>query len=307
MFRRSILTISTLALFANLVSAQDKPNFSGTWKMDASKSDFGPMPSPSKMERTIDHKDPMLTFKSVQTTDNGEQTSETKYMTDGTDSVNKQRGADVKSVAKWDANKLVVKTKREAQGMEISITETWTLAEGGKVLNIVNNINTPQGDFEIKLVMLAASTASAPAATPAAAAMSGKPNFTGEWKLNIAKSSFGPMPPPTSQTLKIKHTDPEIVSVTDQDGADGKTSVTIKYKTDGTESTNDIRGSKAKSAGKWEGDALVVVTKLDFQGMDITLNNNMKLAADGKTMNTVTKIITPQGEFEQAYLFEKIN
>ena len=153
MFRRSILTLSTLALFANVLTAQDKPNFSGTWKMDASKSDFGPMPSPSKMERTIDHKDPTLSFKSTQTTDNGEQTSEMKYMTDGSDSVNKQRGAEVKSVAKWEAGKLVVKSKRETQGMEISITETWSLAEDGKVLNVVNNIDTPQGNFEIKLVL----------------------------------------------------------------------------------------------------------------------------------------------------------
>ena len=134
-----------------------------------------------------------------------------------------------------------------------------------------------------------------------------KPNFSGEWKLNVDKSTFGPMPPPTSQVLKIEHTDPEVVSTTDQDGVEGKTSVTIKYKTDGTESTNDIRGAKAKTAGKWEGEALVVVTKLDFQGMDITLNNNMKLGADGKTLNTVTKIITPQGEFETAYVFEKVD
>ena len=39
----------------------------------------------------------------------------------------------------------------------------------------------------------------------------------------------------------------------------------------------------------------------------ITLNNNMKLGTDGKTLNTVTKIITPQGEFETAYLFEKVD
>jgi hypothetical protein len=151
--RRSLLTVAALALSANLVSAQDKPNFSGAWKMNAAKSDFGPMPAPDKMDRTIDHKDPELKFKTMQSTPNGDQTSDTMYKTDGTDSMNKQRGADVKSVAKWEADKLVIKSKREAQGMEISITETWALAEAGKVLNIVNNIDTPQGAFEIKLVL----------------------------------------------------------------------------------------------------------------------------------------------------------
>ena len=28
--------------------AQAKPNFTGEWKLDTSKSDFGPMPAPSK-------------------------------------------------------------------------------------------------------------------------------------------------------------------------------------------------------------------------------------------------------------------
>jgi hypothetical protein len=134
-----------------------------------------------------------------------------------------------------------------------------------------------------------------------------KPNFSGEWKLNVDKSTFGPMPPPTSQTMKLDHSDPNVTSTTDTDGADGQTSVVVKYKTDGTESSNDIRGSKAKTVGKWEGEALVVTTKLDFQGMDITLNNSMKLATDGKTINATSKIITPQGEFEMTYLFDKVD
>ena len=133
-----------------------------------------------------------------------------------------------------------------------------------------------------------------------------KPNFTGEWKLNIDKSTFGPMPPPTSQTMKIEHADPNVVAITEQDGADGKTTITVKYKTDGTETANEIRGQQAKSTGKWDGDSLTVTTKLDFQGMEIILNNAMKLSTDGKTMNAATKIVTPQGEFETAYLYEKV-
>jgi hypothetical protein len=79
-------------------------------------------------------------------------TSELKYKTDGTESVNKLRGQDVKSVVKWEGEKLVVKSKREVQGMEISITETWTMTEG-KVLTITNAIETPQGSFEAKIVL----------------------------------------------------------------------------------------------------------------------------------------------------------
>ena len=35
-----------------------------------------------------------------------------------------------------------------------------------------------------------------------------KPNFSGDWKLNAAKSNFGPIPPPTSYTRKIAHAEP---------------------------------------------------------------------------------------------------
>lgn len=133
-----------------------------------------------------------------------------------------------------------------------------------------------------------------------------KPNFSGQWKLNVDKSNFGPMPAPSSQTLKIEHTDPDVVTTTDQEGDQGKMSYTIKYKTDGSETANEVRGAQAKSVGKWEGEAIVVTTKLDFQGTEITLSNTMKLAPGGKNMNAVTKIQTPQGEFEQALVFDKV-
>lgn len=134
-----------------------------------------------------------------------------------------------------------------------------------------------------------------------------KPNFTGEWKLNVDKSTFGPMPPPVSQVMKIEHADPSMVVNQDQEGADGqKVSMTMKYSTDGAESTNDFRGNPAKITAKWDGDALVVNTKLDFQGMEIKIVNTMKLAADGKSINSVSKIETPQGDFESTSLLEKV-
>lgn len=134
-----------------------------------------------------------------------------------------------------------------------------------------------------------------------------KPNFTGEWKLNVEKSTFGPIPAPVSQLTKIEHTDPKVVMTQDQESADGqKVSMTMKYSTDGTEAVNDFRGNPAKITAKWDGDALVVNTKLDFQGMEIKIVNTMKLAADGKSITSVSKIETPQGDFESSSLLEKV-
>lgn len=140
--------------------------------------------------------------------------------------------------------------------------------------------------------------------TPAMAA--GKPDFTGEWKLNVDKSTFGPIPPPTSQTQKIDHKDPVIKITTAQNGMDGEYTTDATYTTDGKESKNNVRGADTKSVVKWDGDVLAMDTKLDYQGMEITLKVTMKMAEDGKTINNVTKIMTPQGDFDMATVLEKV-
>ncbi|HEY3741572.1 MAG TPA: hypothetical protein VGL53_17085 [Bryobacteraceae bacterium] len=311
--RRSLLPMLALAgLSAACLMAADKPNFSGSWKMDASKSDFGPMPAPDKLEQTITHADPNLSFTTVSNGANGESKTDTVYTTDGKESVNKVRNMEVKSVAAWDGDKLVVKSKREVQGMEISLVETWSLSTDGKVLTIVRNASTPQGDFTLTTVMnkadgASAAAAPAPAATASVAPSSGKrADFTGEWKLNIDKSNFGPVPPPTSETQKVDHHDPALKVTTISSGMDGDHTDNAAYATDGSESSNDFRGSAAKSVAKWEGDTLVISTKVDYQGMEITLKSGWKLSDDGKTLNVATKIMTPQGDFDLANVFDKV-
>ena len=152
--RRKFLAIGALIAFTAGCSQAwaAKPDFSGTWKLDASKNEFGPMPVPDKWERTITHQDPSLKYKTVQAGPQGEMTTETSYTTDGKESMNKFRGQDVKGVAKWDGDVLTIQSKREIQGMEVSINERWTLSPDGKVLTIANAISTPQGDFETKIV-----------------------------------------------------------------------------------------------------------------------------------------------------------
>jgi hypothetical protein len=141
------------ALFALVaVQAWGKQNYSGTWKMNAGKSDFGPIPAPDKMERTIQHEDPSLKIQSMQSGQQGEVKADLAYKTDGSESVNTVRGAQIKGVAAWKGDNLTISTKRDFQGTEITIVENWNMSEDGKVLTIVNKINTPQGDFETKVV-----------------------------------------------------------------------------------------------------------------------------------------------------------
>jgi hypothetical protein len=152
--RKQYLLAAACTLVLSLAGAvQAKPNFSGDWKLNSGKSDFGPMPGPEKMDRKITHEDPSFKFSTTQTSPQGETTTDMAYTTDGKPATNKTARGEVTGTAKWDGDVLTIGSKREFQGMEITQNERWTLGEDGKTLTITNKINTPQGDFEIKIVM----------------------------------------------------------------------------------------------------------------------------------------------------------
>jgi hypothetical protein len=140
---------------ASAVMAADKPNFSGEWKLDAGKSNFGPMPPPASMLRKVTHNDPALTIVEQQSGGpQGDQNITMKYTTDGKESVNNLMGNDVKSIATWEGSSLVIATKVDFQGNEIKVTDKWSLSDDGKVLTDVLHIAMGgQGEFDITYVL----------------------------------------------------------------------------------------------------------------------------------------------------------
>jgi hypothetical protein len=140
------------------------------------------------------------------------------------------------------------------------------------------------------------------AALPALA----KPNFTGDWKLNASKSTFGEMPAPDSMAYKITHADPKLSTAIKQSGQMGEFEMQASYTTDGKESTNEgFGGSTAKSVVKWDGDTLVIETKGQFGDNEFTMTQKWTLSADGKTLNIVQTFKSAMGEGEQKLVFDK--
>lgn len=152
---RRILTLTALvALAALFCFAADKPNYSGVWKINSAKSDFGPMPQgPDKFERTVDHKDPAIKITTVQSMGGNERTSTVEYNINGQEQVIKTPMGEYKATPAWKDNNLEVSAKREMQGMEIKSQEKWTLSADGKVLTVETALSTPQGDFAMKFVL----------------------------------------------------------------------------------------------------------------------------------------------------------
>jgi hypothetical protein len=152
--KRIVTLALALAAIAAFGAAADKPNFSGDWTVDLTKSDFGPIPPPSGMTRKVDHKDPAVTVVETQTGGpQGDMTVTSKYSTDGKETTNELMGSQTKSTAKWDGSALVVATNADFQGTAITLTDKWTLSDDGKVTTIARHIATGQGDFDVIYVL----------------------------------------------------------------------------------------------------------------------------------------------------------
>src|SRR5262245_16085251 len=127
----AVMNVLGMVLAVALAGGQSsvKPNFSGEWKINLAKSDFGVLPPPASMSRTITHAEPALTIVEAQRSDLGEQNTTRKYVTDGTETIFNANGADVKGSAVWTENTLVVVSKVDAVGL--TFNDTMSLSADG--------------------------------------------------------------------------------------------------------------------------------------------------------------------------------
>ena len=131
-----------------------KSNFSGDWKLNASKSDFGQMPAPSSMTAKIAHDDPKLESSFKQSSDMGDFEIASKYTTDGKECTNQGfGGSEMKSVLKWEGDTLVIDSKAKFGDNDVTMQEKWTLSADGKTLTVVRSFKSQMGEMAQKLVM----------------------------------------------------------------------------------------------------------------------------------------------------------
>jgi hypothetical protein len=144
------------------------------------------------------------------------------------------------------------------------------------------------------------------AAVAFAASLAAKPNFSGTWTLNVAKSDFGALPGPTSRTDVIDHNDPVLKDAVTQETQQGPQNATLNYTTDGKEVTNQQGPLAVKSTLTWDGDNLVVNSTTSMQGNDITIKQVWTLSADQKSFTQKIHLAAAaMGETDQVLVFEK--
>jgi len=309
MFRKAILATLALAACAALATAQSKPNFSGTWKMNAAKSDFGPIPGPDSRTDVIEQTDAAIK-EGVDAAGGpqGDQKYSLTYNLDGSETVNSPApGIDIKNTAKWDGPSLIVNSKLKFQDQDVAIKTTWSLSDDGKIMTQSAHIESAMGEFDSKLTFeKGVGGASAVSAAAAKVSNGARPNLTGTWKLNVNKSDFGVMPPPDSQVDVIDHKEPVLKVKVSAEGAQGKQEYELNSTTDGKEATNTMMGQPVKSTTVWEGSNLVTNAKLTIQDNDISLKQVFVLSDDGKTLTVNAHIVMgAMGEMDQKMIYEK--
>lgn len=161
--RRTLLALCAAALAAPALVAAGKPDFSGTWKLNKDKSSYGAMPVPDNYAMAIVHKDPDLALTITLTNPMGEQKSESRLKTDGSENVHSSGRVKLTSRIAWDGAVMVMKTKRTVemttqlgqppQPVEINGEERWQLSADGKTLTIDVTMNGPQGELIVKRVL----------------------------------------------------------------------------------------------------------------------------------------------------------
>jgi hypothetical protein len=135
---------------------------------------------------------------------------------------------------------------------------------------------------------------------------SSRPNFSGRWRMLKDKSQFNGFKVPDSVLRIVDHHDPMINLHTVQKTGSQTAMSDVTYFTDNSVTMNTIKGREAQCRAYWDGQALVVRTKmLMANGEREVIEDRWELSPDGKTLTTGSHIVTDSGEANLTLVCEK--
>lgn len=133
-----------------------------------------------------------------------------------------------------------------------------------------------------------------------------KPNFSGTWKQDHAKSTFSNLPAPISVTDIITHKEPNLHLTQTVVGPQGD-SVTSEhdFSTEGREQSGKSRNYTEKNTVQWEGNSLVFINRRDYNGREKVIREIWTLSEDRKALTKQRFTQGAKGEVKQTFVLEK--
>ena len=133
----------------------------------------------------------------------------------------------------------------------------------------------------------------------------GKPDFTGTWTLNPARSDFGGLSPPQSMVSRVEHKEPELRVSTTVTTAQGPNNNSYIYRTDGVEQTNTVRGGVSTSKARWVEQELVVDVHVRTPTGEMDFTDVWRVPADRTSLTVVRTLRGPRGEQKQKFVYDR--
>lgn len=132
-----------------------------------------------------------------------------------------------------------------------------------------------------------------------------RPDFSGKWKVNVAKSRYIKPHKGGAETYKIKQTDRRLEVTRRSDfGID-----TYYHTLDGKEEPqlSDPEGLKLRTKAYWDGDTLVIETKQDINSKETRSMGRYALSADGQLLTINSHVFESflSGAFDQMIVLER--
>jgi hypothetical protein len=136
--------------------APARPEFTGTWALDTTRSVFGKIPGGRPIARTdvIDHRDPVLRQTLYLVLPTGPDTTVYQYTTDSARVVHRVDNRDIEARVWWEGTTLCLLSKSKIVMIEMSLGERWTLSPDGQSLTMTRRVKSPIGDGDQKLVFV---------------------------------------------------------------------------------------------------------------------------------------------------------
>jgi hypothetical protein len=137
-----IVFVALFAISVAGIRAAEKPNLSGTWKLDPLRSRFDAIPAPKSGLLKIEHQEPKIHIAVEMAGKRGDTTQVLDLTTDGAEQKVTIAGQSATADAYWEDDRhLVVEVKHGEQ----TETRRMNLGDKGKMLTTVLSLKDPSG------------------------------------------------------------------------------------------------------------------------------------------------------------------
>jgi hypothetical protein len=137
-----------------------------------------------------------------------------------------------------------------------------------------------------------------------------RPDFSGTWKLNVAKSDYGDLQGPESRTDVIEQHDGRIREGVTAEGRHRRQQYTLSFATAGSETAlpPDTRMGVVTIltvSARWQENALAVTQHLKFQGAALIAIHTYLLSDDGNTL-TMRLSLNGGSRADATFIFDHV-